>query len=251
MSARREDDASRWWKRLGREPAPRARVFFFPHAGGSAGAYAEWRALLPEAVELCLLQLPGRAERTGEEPCTRLEDFLPSLVRASLPLLDRRYVFIGHSMGALVAYELLQALACFGVPPPEALFVSAFRAPSLPPREPLLSRLPSNELREVITALGGTPDAVLADPELLESYLPVIRADFRLCEDYRFRAAPVLDIPIVALRGRSDDRVSESEIVPWRELTSASFRSLSFPGDHFYLRRARLAVAHELGAVLS
>jgi medium-chain acyl-[acyl-carrier-protein] hydrolase len=226
------------------------RLFCLPHAGAGASAYRDWPHLLAPDVEVVPIQLPGRESRHRELPRRSVFDLTAELAD---PLADRAgsdFALFGHSMGALLAYELARALAARGMPP-RHLFVSGLGAPHLPPVRPDAYLLPDDELVALLSELEGTSPAVLAQPELLQLLLPVLRADFEVCGTYRHPDRSPLHVPITALGGEGDRGVGTKEIRAWQELTSAAFRAELFPAGHFYLHSMRDELLQVLVARLS
>ncbi len=175
----------------------RARLFCLAHAGGGASFFRPWAAALPSHIELCAVQLPGREQRFAEPCFEALEPLLDALIPALTPLFDWPFALFGHSLGALVAFELARRLEAAGTPP-LGLAASAFRAPHLP-AERRLSELPDTEFVAEIAGLGGMPGELLDHPELLETILPALRADFAIAERYRFAPGPKLAVPVAAM----------------------------------------------------
>ncbi|HOA25295.1 MAG TPA: alpha/beta fold hydrolase [Aggregatilineales bacterium] len=218
--------------------AARLRLFCLPHAGGGASTYHTWAGLLPPDVEVCAVQLPGRETRISEPPMTDLPSLVEALAGALLPCLDRPFALFGHSMGALLGFELARVLEAQGLRA-ERLFVSAHRAPHLPDRDEPISTLPEPDFLNEIRRLNGTPPEVLADDELRALVLPVLRADFAMIEAYTYREGEPLSSPITALGGLADGSVTREELEAWGAHTRAGFVVRMFPGDHFYIQSAR------------
>lgn len=220
-----------------REPRPQAslRLFCFPYAGGSASIFRTWPRGLPEDVEICPVQLPGRGARLMERPVPQLSPLVQALAKALLPLLDKPFAFFGHSLGALVSFELVRGLRREYDVHPVRLFVSSGHAPQLPHRGMPIHTMPEAEFLAELHRLKGTPSEVLEHKELMEIVLPLLRADFALYETYVYAPEASLNCPISAFGGRHDRKVSHSDIEAWREQTKASFSSQMFPGDHFFL----------------
>ena len=218
---------------------PRLRLFCFPHAGGAASAYTAWAGDLPDGVELVAVQPPGRERRFAETPFDRLEPFLDAAYAALRPLWHLPFAFFGHSTGALVGYELARRLRDDHAQPPVHLFASGRWAPHLQDPEPAVHALPREALVAALRRYGGTPEEVLTHDELLDLILPLLRADFALGDTYRYTAGPPLEVPITAMGGSSDPRVSEASLNAWSEHTRGRFACHLLPGDHFYLHTAR------------
>ena len=224
---------------------PQRRVFCVPYAGGGPGVFRDWHPHLEGSVELWAAELPGRGRRLREPPSAGILPAAAELERALWPLLDRPYVLFGHSMGALVAYELARRLAAAGRPPLR-LVVSGSPAPGEPRGLPPVAGLGDYELLDAVQPLGGLPDPVLDEPELLEIVLPILRADLVACERYVESAGPPLPCPITALAGDRDRLASAASMEPWAARTVADFRLERFAGGHFFLESARVAVVRSV-----
>lgn len=222
-------------------PNPRAtlRLFCFPYAGGGATAFRMWPHDLPPDIEVNLVKLPGRESRLREPLFTRIEPLVDAVGQALRPYLDRPFALFGHSMGALICFELARHLRSAYGCSPVRLFASGFRAPHIPDPEPPIHHLPEAEFVEEVRRFDGTPEAVLHNAELMQLMLPILRADFTITETYVYTDAPPLDCPISAFGGLQDRVVSQALITPWSAHTSSSFTLHMFPGNHFFLHSAR------------
>ncbi|HWV57188.1 MAG TPA: alpha/beta fold hydrolase [Longimicrobiales bacterium] len=235
------------------KPRPDAviRLFCFPHAGVGASAYRAWATALPEDIELCAVQPPGRESRLREPPYTSVDALVAGAFDALLPELEPPFAFFGHSMGATVAFELARRLAESGRPSPVWLFVSGRRGPRLPDPDPPLRELSDTAFVDRILArYGGIPDEILRHRDLLELLLPGLRADIAALETHKYRPGELLGCPITAFGGTSDDRARPVELAAWRTETTGPFDLKFFPGDHFYLEHARGAVIDAICARL-
>lgn len=204
--------------------------------------FHRWIAALAPKVDVRPIQLPGRENRMQEAAFTAIEPLVAELADALVPWLDRPYVLFGASMGTLIAFELARVLATTSIGPPAKLLVAAHRAPHLPDPGPELHRLPDATFFEELRRLHGTPDEVLAHLELRALLLPLLRADFTLCETYRFRPGALLPCPIVAFGGVEDAEVTREDLTGWREQTRGTFTLRMMSGDHFFLQRSREAL---------
>jgi len=222
-----------------RRTRPAVRLFCLPWAGGSAAAYASWTDAVRDDVEVCPIELPGRQTRWQESPFERLDPLVNSLATALSSELGGRFALFGHSMGALVAFELARTLRRRGEGEPETLFVSAGAAPQLPRSLPWVPDQPDSVVREKLRELGGVPAEVDESPELMELLMPVIRADFSVCETHRYRPEPPLRCPIVAFCGEQDREVPPARMAPWAEQTTGGFSQHVLPGGHFALENER------------
>ena len=235
--------ANPWLVRFRANPAATLRLICFHHAGGGASAYRPWLNELPAGIELCAVQLPGREARLREAPFTRLSDLVPVATEAIQPVLDLPFVLFGHSLGAMVAFEVARALAQRGGPQPARLVLSGRRAPTRPERGPRVSHLPTPEfLDEVQRRWDGIPAAVLEEPELLELLLPTLRADLSIVESYVHVPGPPLECPLSCFGGADDPSVDAADLAAWRDHTGSAFSLRMFPGSHFFVQTARAEV---------
>jgi medium-chain acyl-[acyl-carrier-protein] hydrolase len=226
----------RWRRHPTANPETRLRLFCFPYAGGGGAVFRTWQAALPPAIEVCAVQLPGREDRVREAPYTHLAPLVQALTAALYPYLGDGvpFAFYGHSMGSLIGFELARCLRREDAPGPVLLFVAAHRAPQLPDRNPPVHRLPDRALLERLRDLGGTRGEVLDDAELRALFFPLLRADFAVCETYRYIADDPLPCPIVAMGGVNDPEVRLADLAAWRAQTSDQFMLRLLPGGHFF-----------------
>lgn len=228
----------------GTRPADAVRLYCLPYAGASASIYHAWRRELPSWIEVSPLELPGRGQRYAEAPQNDAHELARSLAAQLAGQLDRPYALFGHSMGALLAYELSHALRERRLPAPLRLFASGCPAPSRRERQGRFTRLSDAELINTLQELDGTPPELLADPELMALFLPVLRADFQLCARYQPRIArPSLDCALTVFAGRADACTADaSSLQAWRGETTGAFALEMVDGGHFFLheQRARL-----------
>ncbi|MFH8387471.1 thioesterase II family protein [Kitasatospora sp. NPDC001159] len=226
---------NRWLLRFPPRPEARVRLLCLPGAGAAAAMYRSWHELLPAEVEVCAVQLPGRGARLREPLHTAMDPLADALADAVLAEPALPTVVFGHSLGSVIAFELVDRLRDSTTHAPVSLVAAAHRAPRLGSAGLPYHRLPDADLARVMVGLGGTPEAVLARPELIRLAAPSIRADFELDYTYRYRPRPVLSIPVSVFGGLSDSTVTEPELAAWREHTSGEFSLRMLPGDHFFV----------------
>jgi medium-chain acyl-[acyl-carrier-protein] hydrolase len=223
--------------------SPSLRLFVFPGAGRGPATYRSWSAHLPTGVELCIVHLPGRERRWNEPPFFRFDDLCRTVARALTPALDQPFAFLGHSLGALIAFEVGRRLRSSIRVEPRALFVAAHRAPHIPNRLPKIADVPDAEFVSAIEARqGGQPPVATAQRELVDVMLPTLRADYRVAEEYDYIAAPPLACRISAFGGLDDPGVTEDDLDGWRHHTSSTFRLRMMPGGHFFIDRRAATV---------
>ena len=209
-------------------------LFCFPFAGGGASVFAKWSATFPKHITVCPIQYPGRENRWGESGFTSLESLVATMANDLAPFWLGRFAFLGHSFGAIIAFELARTLSRKGYPAPQRLFLSGARAPHLPPKAPI-HELPDQGFLNKLCEYNGIPDEVLENTDLMRVLLPIIREDFRLIEQHRYQSAPPISVPISVFGGLKDKNVPIADLLAWSSHTSKAFRSRFFEGDHFFL----------------
>ncbi len=157
------------------------------------------------------------------------------LAQAILPALQLPFALFGHSMGALIGFELVRYLRRHYRLQPEVFISSGHYAPHLSKPDPALATLPQNRFIEAIRNYNGTPTAFFEDQELMELVLPVLRADFSICETYHYTPEEPLDCPIIAYGGTQDPDADPVDLLAWRDQTHRNVSVRVFPGDHFYI----------------
>jgi medium-chain acyl-[acyl-carrier-protein] hydrolase len=224
-----------WWVIPTPRPHARLRLFCFPYAGGSATVFHAFVRALPESVEAASLQLPGRAFRLREPAFTDFDALLNAVDTALTPMLNRPCALWGHSLGALVAFELARKLRDRQAAPVH-LFVSGAAAPETPRLQLAPTDLASNAFWSAMHRLYGTPLQVLSDPALLELAVRPLKDDVQVLASYRYRATDPLPCPITAFTGRDDPTVSRTDAEAWRAHTTGDFALHEVPGPHLFLR---------------
>jgi medium-chain acyl-[acyl-carrier-protein] hydrolase len=205
-------------------------------------------------MELRAVSLPGRESRLREPPFTRVRSLVDALVPDVAPLLDAPCAIFGHSLGAIVGFELARALRDRTGVEPVHLFVSACRAPDDgDPRKPL-HRLTRPELVRELRRLDGFDPEVLGNDELLDLVLPALRADLAMLDTYRYDAGAPLECPITTFAGMDDTHAPPERVLAWRRHTTTSFTLRAYPGGHFFLREGAspvlAGIADDLSASL-
>ncbi|MGE3267186.1 MAG: thioesterase II family protein [Chloroflexota bacterium] len=229
----------------------RLRIFCLPHAGTGASHFRAWQRLMPDDVTVYGVQLPGRESRLREPPHRRLVELVGVLAEVIRPHLDVPFALFGHSMGSWISFELTRELRRrFGAEPVH-LFLSGRRAPQLPGPHSTIHHLPDAAFIYALTdRYSGIPDAFLREPELLQIFLPTLRADLAMVETYRYAEDAVLECPVSVFGGLDDISVSRAELAAWRDQTRGPFRLQMFPGNHFFVQTAREALARTVAASL-
>lgn len=180
------------------QPNPQAvlRLFCFPYAGGSAAIFRKWVENIPQTIELCAVEFPGRISQIQTSPLTRIEPLVDAIATALLPYLDKPFAFFGHSMGALVSFEVARLLQTEYNLKPGYLFISGRQAPQIPPHTAPIHNLPEPEFLAQLRRLNGTPAVLLENAELMQILIPILRADFAVLENYTYIDKPPLNCAI-------------------------------------------------------
>lgn len=208
----------------------RVRLFCLPFAGGSAVAFRDWPRALPDWIDVCPVELPGRGVRFGEDLVTSMDALIDDLLIGIRPLADQPIALFGYSMGARIARELARALGHRVV----HVFASASPAPhATPPRK--RAQLSVDDIVAELHRLGGTPGEVFSQHELLELLLPIVRADFAVLDGYNGRVDPPIDCPITVLAGTADPEVPVAATHAWQQHTTVPCKIVQIEGGHFFL----------------
>lgn len=224
----------KWVRNFHPAPDGTARLVCLPHAGGSASFYFPMAKAFGPGTEVMAVQYPGRQDRRAEPTIDSVSAYADEIFAVLRHLDDRPLALFGHSMGAVLAYEVAVRMARAGLPSPARLFVSGRRAPSRY-RDENTHQQPDEELVAELRRLGGSHQALLGDPEMLPLILPAIRGDYRAIELYQHDPADRLDCPVTVLVGDDDPRVSIDEARAWAEHTTGPTELEVFRGGHFYL----------------
>jgi medium-chain acyl-[acyl-carrier-protein] hydrolase len=222
------------------------RLFCIPYAGGGPQIFSHWAEMLSPFLEVCAINLPGRGRRFSEPAHESMSGLVAELAE-SLPL-DKRFAIFGHSMGALVGYELAKECARRGNVPLH-LFASGCFAPHLPDPHPI-HHLPNEEFLSEFRKIGGPASEVRDTSELLDLLLPMIRADFVLTETYVPSPGPPLCCPITAFAGEEDQMASISSVQSWRAHTTGTFDIHLLEGDHLFLHQAERKIVSVVASAI-
>lgn len=241
-------DRAAWIRRFS-TGAGDTRLVCFPHAGGSASYFFWLTGLLEPRIDTLAVQYPGRQDRLREPCAGSIGELAESIVAALEDWSDLPYCFLGHSMGAVVAYETARLLRRRGRPGPVRLFASGRRAPSAYRPGDVHTRDDEGLIAELLL-LGGTDETVLRDPHIRSMALRPTRGDYRAIETYRHEPGEELDCPVTVLTGDDDPHTTLPEAEAWRRHTSGRFELCVFPGGHFFLDRHRVEVADMIRAQL-
>lgn len=212
------------------------KVFCFPYSGGSAQVFLPFTENLPNGVDLYAFEMPGRGRRFRDSLLETMPAMVEEAVAGIMPLMANSVsLFLGHSIGGVIAFETARELRRRNGPMPLHLFVSGARAPQLPQREETLYDLSFDDFVDKLKTLGGTPDEILANKEMLEIIVPILKKDFQVFETYQYEHEPPLACPITAFGGSGDKFFKTADIAAWGECTSVLFTKHMLDGGHFII----------------
>jgi medium-chain acyl-[acyl-carrier-protein] hydrolase len=225
------------------------RLFCFPYSGAGASIFRTWAAPLAPHIEVVAVQLPGRETRRKEPLFANLPALIEALTPALLPYLDRPFAFFGHSVGALISFEMARQLRRVGHSPPVQLIVSSRPAPQLPAATPPIHHLPDADFLAALQRYSGTPAIVLENADVMNVFMPILRADLAMNETHVYQPEAPFEFPIAAFGGLQDPQVSQAALASWSEQTSADFQIELLPGNHFFLKEQKMAILHHIAAL--
>lgn len=216
-------------------PLAKLKLFCLPFAGGGSVSFRSWADGVPDTVEVSAVEIPGRGRRLSEPLLKNMPALVEAAAKGIYQHIDRPFALFGHSMGALLGFELAHFLKENYDLTPAHLFVSGRAAPYIKSREKPIHKLSEPEFIYEIKNFNGTPKEVLEHEELMELMIPILRADFEICETYTCNTKPELECPLTVFGGLQDNGATRDELEAWGKLTQGSFNLRMFPGDHFYL----------------
>lgn len=223
-----------WLRSFHRNAAGSPLIICLPHAGGSAPFFFKLSGMLSSPAEVMVVQYPGRQERRHENLITDLDELTDALFEAISPLAERPIVLFGHSMGAIISFELARRFERTGTGTVLGIVASSRRAPTIHRPQNVYLRDDAGIIAE-IESLSGTDAKLLADEEMRRLMLPVLRADYKAIETYTYPSGARVRCPIHAFVGDCDPQVTVDEARHWQEVTTGPFSLKTFSGGHFYL----------------
>ena len=214
------------------------KLFCIPYSGGSSSVYYKWKRQLHPSIELCPLELAGRGRRMREpfyETVQQAADDISNMIIEQLQG-EEPYAIYGHSMGALLAYETYYALKDKGIHEPEHVFFSGRKAPHDEAEKSEYYKLPEADFLNVVFHYGGNTREILQNRELLDLFVPILRADFKIAEIYQYHPhTEKIQCEITVVNGRNDLSISKSDIVMWSELVDGYCQYRWISGEHFFI----------------
>lgn len=230
--------------------ADRPILYCFPYAGGDTPVFHGWIALLQDVAEVRPVQLPGRGRLMAAPRREDIAGMVDWFLSTAEQPAGRPAVLFGHSMGSLIAYEVARAWRAAGISTLRKLVISGYSAPHLPRRRPPLHGLDDASLASELARLGGTPESVLRNREIMALFSHILRSDFRACETYVHGHTQPLDVPLLAFSGTQDEDHPPASIAAWRSQTSEDFLHIPIQGGHFFINTHQSLVLDALRTAL-
>lgn len=211
-------------------------LFCLPYAGGSEAIYYKWKKYLDSSIKLNPIELKGRGRRYNEIFYETLDEAVEDILKnIKDKIVNDEYAIYGHSMGSLLAYELYYKIHTENVKMPKHIFFSGYRAPSIPRKEKQIYLLPDEEFIKEVIELGGTPQEVVDNEELLQLFTPILRNDFKMLEKYLYKEKKEkIQCDVSILNGKEDD-ITLEELLAWKNHGDKGFKVYNFEGNHFFI----------------
>jgi len=217
-------------------PDNETTLICFPYAGGNTHGFASWEKVLPQGWNLLSIQYPGRLSLMGLPPEKKVNSLVQKIYENVRPYLEnKKIIFFGHSLGALVSFELSKLMERKGHDPITALFVSACVSPDLVGKEEGIHHLSDDDFLKIISKYGGTPNELLRDKELMNFFVPVLKSDFCMYETYEDKHDESVQCPLIAIGSHQDTYAPVKEMRNWKNYTSHDHKLIPVQGDHFYI----------------
>lgn len=212
-------------------------LFCLPYAGGSEAVYYKWKNYLHPSIELIPIELKGRGKRFNEIFYESLEEAVDDIFgNIKEKIINNEYAIYGHSMGSLLSYELYYEIEKMGIKKPKHIFFSGYRAPSIIKQKENIYTLPDYDFMKKVMELGGTPEELMKNQELLEIFIPIIRSDFKILENYKYKEREnKIECNVSVLNGKQDTAIKFDEILEWKNHVSKGFKVYNFEGNHFFI----------------
>lgn len=212
------------------------RLFCLPYAGGSETIYYKWKNYLQPFIEVVPIELKGRGKRFSEFFYESLEEAVEDIFEnIKDKIVDNDYAIYGHSMGSLLAYELYYKICNENAKMPKHMFFSGYKAPSIKREKENTYTLPDYDFMKKVMGLGGAPDELMNNQELLQIFLPIIRSDFKILETYNYKERKEKIHCDVSILNGKQDSINLKEILAWKDHVCGDFKIHNFEGNHFFI----------------
>lgn len=229
----------------------RIKVFFLPHAGGSAASYLSWKKHFNEEIDLIPLEMRGKGRRFNEPMYKNMEEAIDDLSNFTSGLIkDSEYALFGHSMGTVLAYELSKKLITMGFNAPKHVFFSGKNAPNFNANI-VDYHLPDDQFIDEMDSLGGIDKKLFENTEIRKIFLPILRNDIMITEDYNFvEDGFKLNCDISILFGSKDKLTHSEGLEHWRNITSKNCSFYEFDDGHFFTNKYTKEISDLIKRVL-
>jgi len=214
------------------------RLFCFHYGGGSGVSFYPWIGKIPNFVELMVVELPGRGNNMSQPLLTDVHDITIFLVEEIKYYLDKPFVFFGHSVGSLISFELTKAMKGQNLPLPVHLILSGSMAPHTLHKRQHICHLDDEAFSKELKIYNGIPQEVQNESSLMDIFLPIIRADMSIIENYKYSPSKPLECDITTITGNDDLTVSREDAKAWGHYTGLSYNHCTLNGDHFFIKTA-------------
>lgn len=224
-------------------------LFCFPFAGGGKQSYRRISEIAPDFITMIPIELPGRGTRISEALLYSLDEMVEDIFNQIRLKIKSPYAIYGHSMGGLLSYLVSKFIIEKCMPKPDYLFITGCSAPSSK-RDLNKHLLPKNEFIRELGKLGGSSDEILFNEDLMNFFEPIIRADFKAVETYRYRYTSPFDIPLTIITGEDED-IQPGDILAWQNETTAICKIKKLPGKHFFIFQNETALINQISKDIS
>ena len=239
-----------WFLTPQARPNAKMRIICFPYAGGNASTFSHWASQLPDDIELVAAQYPGRTSRIFEPMHNKMDDLVADLITAIPKYLDKPYILFGHSLGSRVAFELMYQINMLSMPKPKHFIASGSRGPQYLSSNGSIYHLKDEEFINESRGLNGTPQAVLDNKELMDLFLPMLKADFEIADKYCYNKNETFNCPISVLGGEEDFDISLSKLNGWGDHFTTDVDIHMLPGNHFFIDSNKEMVLEKLNTII-
>lgn len=235
--------------KLSKTANPKVQLICFPYAGSGASLFYPWVNFLSKDFEVWAFQPPGHEELMDQRLISDLAEMKQYILQKIIPIINRPFILFGHSLGSVLAYETTKELQKRNMVP-ISLTVSGRQPPHLKSKMHLIAHLNNEDFIKEVFELNGTPPELMASKDFLEMATPILRADFKLAENYQIKIEEKIKCPVSVLGSTTDKWIDTKEIAEWSKTTEKPCETRIFEGDHFYLKQNPRLVAEYLNNLL-
>ncbi|HEY9061408.1 MAG TPA: thioesterase domain-containing protein [Pseudobacteroides sp.] len=228
------------------------KLFCLPYAGGSATVYSRWKNYIDQNIEVIPIELAGRGKKFSKPLNNSIEDEVNNIFEEiTHHIKNYPYAFFGHSMGTLIIHQLIGKIISHNLRMPVHSFMSGRFPPHIKGKE-VYHTLPDNEFKKAILCLGGTPKAVADNEELFNLFLPILKSDYKMVEQYEFKQEPrkwCFDISV--FYGSNDNLAQYHDVEEWSFYTEKSCDFYKFEGNHFFIHEHEKKIVSTISQILN